>query len=100
MRCLFPSNNPLRTLAVGLLATATVACVKTDSSLQVNSINTEGSAIKNHCGWVTVTEEETIKFLGATISVENRQFHESFFYCCPGDDGKAPVCYETRWLGR
>jgi len=64
------------------------------------STNTANSPMDNHCGWVSVSEEETITFLGATLSVENRQFHESLFYCCPGEEGKAPVCYETRWMGR
>ena len=100
MRKTRTASSKIQCVLFGLFAIAQISCVKTESSLDVNSINSAGSSIESHCGWVTVTEEETIQFLGATLSVENREFHESFFYCCPGESGTAPVCYEARWRGR
>ena len=55
---------------------------------------------QNGCGWMVVEEEIETKLLMLSLGRKARQFNKALFYCCPGESGPDPVCYETKWLER
>ena len=52
------------------------------------------------CGWVAVQEQAKVTFLGIPLKTDVRQFERALFYCCPGDEGPDPKCYQTDWFFR
>ena len=91
---------PIKKLSCLVVLFSLMSCVKAASSVQMVSTASDVEKIQNHCGWVTVDESKSITFLGLPLSTETRQFNDALFFCCPGDDGKNPVCYESNWKGR
>ncbi len=55
---------------------------------------------QNGCGWVVVKDIKTKKLFGLTLSRNVRHFERALFYCCPGDTGPDPKCYQADWYYR
>ena len=60
---------------------------------------TEGSTADSlaSCTWVVVDEETTLKAFGIPLKSELREYDTSLYYCCPGKEGRAPVCFQAVW---
>ena len=55
---------------------------------------------QNGCGWVVVDEKHITQLFGLRIKTNVRQFERSLFYCCPGETGPDPKCYQADWFYR
>jgi len=82
------------TLLVGCGHTSAITPMYIGSATGPNASSPSGPG-GEQCGWVEVSEER--KQLFSSIV---RQFDDSLFYCCPGDDGKTPECREAKWMQR
>ena len=60
---------------------------------------TEGSTTDTlaSCTWVVVDEETTLKAVGIPLKSELREYDTSLYSCCPGEGGRAPVCFQAVW---
>ena len=49
---------------------------------------------------MAVSEKTVKQILGIRIKTDERQFERALFYCCPGEEGPDPKCYQTDWFYR
>ena len=72
--------------ALCLLAAA--GCAKHSSFAPLTITHaTEAGAGGEGCGWVKVKEKGLL-------------YDDQLYYCCPGSDGKSPVCLEAAWKSK
>lgn len=73
------------------------ACAVRTSNVQFSG-GTAKDAVPATCGWATVSETTTKKFLGLPLGTSVRQFDDALFLCCPGEDNAKPICREAKWM--
>ena len=79
----------------------TVGCSTHKSKLKNHKLDTppyELPSQQSGCGWVTVDETMSTKFLMLNLGTTSRQYNKSLYYCCPGESKPEPICYQTQWV--
>ena len=86
-----------------ILMTFALGCTAHKSKMNTFKLDIEpfaAPAPQTGCGWVTVDETYSTKFLGLKLGSTSRQYNKSLYYCCPGESQPEPICYQTQWVSK
>ena len=86
-----------------LTLTLTISCTTHKSKISNHKLEAAPHEVpvqQAGCGWVTVDESLSAKFLMLKLGGTTRQYNKSLYYCCPGHRNPEPICYQTQWVSK